>query len=184
MKVVDVCFLAMNPGPWALGSSAASTMLTAVAVAVALFVAVRDTLRVSRLQAREAQGRRRAQDSQIAAWATSQPKFQGVPRANITGNPWYAEAHVLNNSSSPISDVEVELGHLNIAGKWEGFREFELRAVLPPGERIDFSSTKESVHSLSDPRHNVLMCKSTFRDNAGVRWQRDGFNNLTEIPRS
>jgi len=156
-------------------------MLTAVAVLAALFVAVRDTVRVNRLLAGQAADRKRSQALEITAWATGESDYPDTPPANIIGNPWHAAAHVLNNSSAPISEVEVEIGHLNPAGKWESFRGIERRHILPPGGRIDAAFTEDHVRAMSNPKYNVLLCRLTFRDNAGVRWRRDESNNLIEI---
>jgi hypothetical protein len=152
----------MNPNPWALGWSAVSTMLTAIAVLLALFVAVRDTLRVSRVLTREAEDRRCSQALLITAWATSESDAPDTPARDLIGNPWYAAVHDLNNSSAAITDVEVELGHLNTAGRWESFRETATRTVLPPGERIDASFRADHVCSLSYPQHNMLVCRLKF----------------------
>ncbi|GAA1565998.1 hypothetical protein GCM10009789_19350 [Kribbella sancticallisti] len=168
VRFVRSSLLVMNPDPWSVGWSAVSTMLTAVAVLVALFVAVRDTLRVNRLLAAEANDRRRGQASQVSAWATSETEYPDVPPRNIIGSPWYAAAHVLNSSPFAISDVEVEIGSLNTAGNWESFRETERRSVLPPGGALDASFTAERIRAFSYPKYNILVCRLSFRDNAGM----------------
>jgi hypothetical protein len=167
--------------PWAFGWTSVAAITTVVAVVVALFVAARDTRILVLTKQQEREDRRREQATRVSAWATSETEFPDTPRQNIVGNPWFGRIHVLNGSQVAINDVTVTIGHRNLQGAWYSLMSEHEWPMLPPGAEVFADFREGHVRNFSQPPHNVLLCKLSFRDGNNVRWARDERGYLSEL---
>ncbi len=96
------------------------------------------------------------------------------------------DVRVANESTDPVHDVMVRFGDAYNAAsamEWEGRRHPDRGrrpipvALIAAGHSVTFESPNWSETTVDNRRPSVL-----FTDSAGVRWRRDSYGKLEEVP--